>query len=270
MPKKVVRKRKKVTPKMVEKMRGLRDQGLANQEIAKRLGVAPMTARKYLKLEAPVVPVKKQEPSVEPVKKQERKPIPIVIIAAVVLIIAAVVVASAGYYLMNRRGGSAVTYKTYTNENYSIKFDYPDNWDFSSQDVGLSPPYVAFFDAGSSTGLTGEIQLFVFDKASYENLVPGNLDNLTSYVAGLENQFENNENYVLRSGPTVVAIDNHNGVRLSATALQSTSFDVRFELETVVKDNYFYVFEIVAPEENYSSTYRPIFERVIGSFSLLG
>jgi hypothetical protein len=269
MPKKAVRKRKRVTPEMVEKMRGLRDQGLSHPEIAKRLGVAPVTARKYLKLEAPVVPVKKQEPPVEPVEKQERKPIPIVIIAAVVLIIAAVVVVSAGYYLMNRRGGpAAVQYKTYTNENYSFKFDYPENWDFTSQDFGLSPPYVAYFDAGSSTGLTGEVQLFIFDKAGYENLVPGDLDNLTSYVAGLENQFENNENYVLRSGPTVVAIDNHNGVRLMATALQSTE-NVRFELETVVKDNYFYAFEMAAPEENYSSVYMPIFERVIGSFSLL-
>jgi len=270
MPKKVVRKRKKVTPEMVEEMRRLRDQGLSHQEIAKRLGVAPMTARKYLKLEAPVVPVKIQEPPVEPVKEQERKAIPIVIIAAVVLIIAVVVVAFAGYYLKTRRGGTVVTYKTYTNENYSFKFDYPDNWDFSSRDVGLSPPYVAFFYAGSSIGLTGEIQLFVFDKASYENLVPGDLDNLTSYVAGLENQFENNENYVLRSGPTVVAIDNHNGVGVSVTAKRPTSFDVRFQLETVVKDNYFYAFEIVAPEENYSSIYKPIFERVIGSFSLLG
>jgi hypothetical protein len=271
MPKKVGRKRKRVTPEMVEEMRRLKEEGLAHQEIAKRLGVAPMTARKYLKLEAPVVPVKKQEPPVEPVKKQERKPIPIVIIVSVVLIVAAVAVASAGYYLMTRRGGpAAVQYKTYTNENYSIRFDYPENWDFFSQDIGLSPPYIAYFDAGSSTGLTGEIQLFVFDKAGYENQFPGDLDNLASYVAGLENQFENNENLVVRSPPTVVAIDNHNGVRLSATAVNSTSFDVRFELETVVKDNYFYAFEIAAPEENYSSIYKPIFERVIGSFSLLG
>jgi hypothetical protein len=270
MPKKVVRKRKRVTPEMVEKMRGLRDQGLSHPEIAKRLGVAPMTARKYLKQEA-----KQEAPAEAPVgfaNTHERRTIPVVIIAAVVLIVAAAIVASAGYYLMNRRGGAsgpAVTYQTYTNENYSIKFDYPDNWDFFSQDIGLSPPYIAYFDAGSSTGLTGEVQLFIFDKAGYENLVPGDLDNLTSYVAGLENQFENNENYVLRSGPTVVAIDSHNGVRLSATALQPASDNFRFELETVVKDNYFYAFEIAAPEENYSSVYKPIFERVIGSFSLL-
>jgi len=260
MPKKAGRKRKRVTPEMVEEMRRLREEGLAHQEIAKRLGVAPMTARKYLKQEAPVGFV----------KGQERKTTPIVIIVAVVLIIAAVVVASAGYYLMTRRGGPVVTYKTYTNENYSIRFDYPENWDFSSQDFGLPPPFVAYFDAGSSTGLTGEILLYVFDKAGYENRYAVSLDNLTSYVASLENQFENNENFVVRSPPTVVAIDNHNGVRLSATAVQSTSFDVRFQLETVVKDNYFYAFEIVAPEENYSSIYRPIFERVIGSFSLLG
>jgi len=262
MPKKAGRKRKKVTPEMVEEMRRLREEGLAHQEIAKRLGVAPVTARKYLKQEAPVGFA----------KRQERKTTPIVIIVAVVLIIAAVVVASAGYYLMTRRGGPSgpvVTYKTYTNENYSFKFDYPENWDFISQDFGLSPPLVAYFDASASTGLTGEILLYVFDKAGYENRFPGDLDNLTSYVASLENQFENNENFVVRSPPTVVAIDNHNGVRLSATAVQPTSFDVRFQLETVVKDNYFYVFEIAAPEENYSSIYKPIFERVIGSFSLL-
>jgi hypothetical protein len=162
-----------------------------------------------------------------------------------------------------------VTYKTYKNENYSIKFDYPDNWYFNSQDFGLPPPLVAFFDASGSTRLTGEVALYVFDKAGYENRFPWDLDNLTSYVAGLENQFENNENFVVRSGPTVVAIGNHNGVRLSVTAKQPTSFDVRFQLETVVKDNYFYAFEIAAPEENYSSIYKPIFERVIGSFSLL-
>jgi hypothetical protein len=171
---------------------------------------------------------------------------------------------------MNRRGGSVVTYKTYTNENYSIKFDYPDNWNFTSQDFGLPPPLIAFFDAAGNTGLTGEIALYVFDKAGYENRFPGDLDNLTSYVAGLDNQFDNNENYVVRSPPAVVAIDNHNGVGLMVTARQPTSFDVRFQLETVVKDNYFYAFEIVAPEENYSSVYKPIFERVIGSFSLLG
>jgi hypothetical protein len=264
MPKKAVSKRKRVTPEMIEKMRGLREEGLSQQAIAKRLGVAPMTARKYLKQESPV------EVPVGFANTHERKAIPVVIIAAVVLIVAAAVVASAGYYLMNRRGGpAAVQYKTYTNENYSIKFDYPDNWDFSSQDIGLPPPYVAYFDASSSTGLTGGVQLYVFDKAGYENLVPGDLDNLTSYVAGLDNQFENNENLKLWSGPTVVAIDSHNGVRLMATSL-STSDNVRFELETVVKDNYFYAFEIAAPEENYSSTYIPIFERVIGSFSLLG
>lgn len=271
MPKKAVRKR--VTPKMIEKMRGLRDEGLSDKEIARRLRVAPMTARKYLKQGAPAEPVEKPEAQVEvPVgygNSHKRKATPaVVIIAVFVLIVAAAVVALA----VMRRGSSSgpvVTYKTYTNENYSIRFDYPENWGFSSQDVGLPPPYVAFFDAGSSTGLPGEIQLYVFDKAGYENLVPGDLDNLTAYVAGLENQFENNENIVVRSPPTVVAIDSHNGVRLLFTAMQPTD-NVRVQLETVVKDNYFYAFEIAAPEENYSSVYKPIFERVIGSFSLLG
>jgi hypothetical protein len=277
MPKKAVRKRKRVTPEMIEKMRRLKGEGLSHQEIAKNLGVAPMTAHKYLKQEAPVAPAEEPEaPPEVPVgysNSHEKRTIPGVIIAAVILIIAAVAVASTGYYLMNRSGGpAAVQFKTYTNENYSIKFDYPENWDFSSQDSGLTPPYVAYFDAGSSTGLTGEIQLYVFDKAGYENLVPGDLDNLTSYVSGLENQFENDETLVLRSGPTVVAIDSYNGVRVMATALQSSlqSENVRFELETVVKDNYFYAFEIAAPEENYASIYMPIFDRVIGSFSLIG
>jgi hypothetical protein len=275
MPKKAIRKRKRVTPEMIEEMRGLRDEGLSHNEVAKRLGVAPMTVRKYLKQEAPVAPAEKPEaPAEVPVgysNSHEKRTIPGVVILAFILIITAVAVASAGYYMMNRRGGpAAVQYKTYTNENYSIKFDYPENWDFSSQDSGLPAPYIAYFDAGSSTGLTGEIQLYVFDKAGYENLVPGDLDNLTSYVARLENQFENDENLVVRSGPTVIAIDSHNGVRVMATALQPTFDNVRFELETVVKDNYFYAFEIVAPEENYSSVYVPIFERVIGSFSLLG
>jgi hypothetical protein len=279
MPKKAIRKRKRVTPEMIEKMSRLRKEGLSQQAIAKRLGVTPMTARKYLKPEAPVAPVEKPEaPPEVPVgfsNTHERKAIPAVIIVAVVLIIVAAAVASAGYYLMNRRGGpAAVAYKTYTNENYSIKFDYPENWAFTSLDLaelqmyGLSPPMVAYFDAGSNTGLTGEVQLRVFDKVGYENLVPGDLDNLTSYVASLENQLENNENLVLRSGPTVVTVDSHNGVRVMATALQTDN--VRFELETVVKDNYFYAFEIAAPEENYSSVYTPIFDRVIGSFSLLG
>jgi hypothetical protein len=281
--KKAVTKRKRVTPEMIEKMRGLRDEGVSHQDIAKRLGVTPMTARKYLKQEAPVVPVEKQEAPVEapaeaPVgysNTHERRAIPGVILLAAVLIIAAVAVASAGYYLMNRRSVPVVTYKTYTDDNYSIRFDYPDNWAFTSlgladlQMEGLSPPAVAYFEADGSTGLQGEILLYIFNKADYENLVPGDLDNLTSYIAGLDNQFENNENYVVRSPPTVVAVDNHNGVRLMVTAPQSASENVRFELETVVKDNYFYGFEIVAPDDNYSSVYMPVFDHVIGSFSLL-
>jgi hypothetical protein len=159
-------------------------------------------------------------------------------------------------------------YNTYTNEKYSFRFDYPKNWDFYAEDIGLPPPYVAYFDAGSSTGLTGEIGLYIFDKVGYENLYNVPLENLTAYIASLEKQFENNENFVVRSPPTVVSVDNHNGVRLMATFLQ-LSYNVRLELETVVKDNYFYAFEITAPEENYSAIYRPIFERVVGSFSLL-
>lgn len=200
-----------------------------------------------------------------------------ILVIAIVIVIA--VAAIGGYYLVTRggQGGTKVVYKTYTNENYSFKFDYPENWGFNPEDFALiRPPMVAYFGAGPLVAYSGaggitvttrELSLSVFDKAGYENRYAVSLDNLTSYLASLENQFENNnENFVVRSGPTVVAIDNHNGVRLSA--VQSTSIAVRIQFETVVKDNYFYAFEIVAPEENYSID-KPMFEHLIDSFSLL-
>jgi len=244
-------RRRKVTPEMIGEMRGLRKEGLTYKEIAERFDVAPMTVYNYLK--------KKER--VGFFKRPNRKIVPIAIVTV------AVSVACVGYYLLTRGGPKEVEFKTYTNENYSFKFDYPANWDFI-EPPGFGAPMVAYFTARENTGGEGFIALCVFDKTGAENQLGISLDNLTSFISSLENRFENNENFVLRGKPTKIAIDNHYGVRYSVAAMKLTPVVIRFQLELVVKDNYFYYFEMMASEENYF-TYEPIFEHVIDSFSFL-
>jgi hypothetical protein len=195
-------------------------------------------------------------------------------VITIVIILVAVGVALVGYYLLTKRGGpTGINYKTYTNESYSFKFDYPADWNFMSRGlVGASMDSYFYAAASENTTEGGGIVMYVYNRAVYENLFENrhgiSLDNLTSYISSLENRFENNENFVLIGKPTEIAIDNNHGVRYSLTALKLALIALRCQVEQVGKDNYFYDFETIASEKNYS-TYEPMFQHVIDSFTLL-
>jgi len=166
-------RRRKVTPTMIEEMRWFRKEGLSYQEIAKRLDVAPMTVYNYLR----------EKERVGFFKRPNKK------IVTIAVVMVAVSVTFAGYYLLTRGGPKEVEFKIYTNENYSFKFDYPDNWNFSAYYLGLPQPVVAKFFANPAEDAI--ISLTIFDKNSYENHFGVSLDNLASYVSSQENRFEN-------------------------------------------------------------------------------
>jgi len=197
--------------------------------------------------------------------------------AVVIMIIVAIAasVAICGYYLVTHGG----EFKTYTNEKYSFKFDYPVNWDFREYTSQDAVRIIAIENALENRHRYQKIiQITVYDKTAYENYFGISLDNLTAYISSLENMIEK-ENYVLIGGrffiqaispgkPVEITIDNHSGVRFSATSTIE-NITIRFQVELVVKDNYFYEFVMVTSEESYS-IYEPIFEHVIDSFSFLG
>jgi hypothetical protein len=88
--------------------------------------------------------------------------------------------------------------------------------------------------------------------------------NLNGYISSLENEY--NSRFLLIDKPTKIEITHHYGVMYSA--IENLGTLLRFQNEQIVKDNYLYSLEIVAPEENYA-TYASIFKHEINSFSLL-
>jgi hypothetical protein len=183
----------------------------------------------------------------------------------IVIVIVAVSVAFVGYYLLTKQGvPTVVIYKTYTNENYSIKFDYPANWYY--QEFSLSG--TASFGAFDNTRSEGAIVLEVYDNHVAENLFGVPLDNVINYILSLENRwYENNENYKVIKKPTKIAIGNLYGVSWSATRT-SGNIVLRFQTEVFVKDNYLYEFVVGCLTQDYSN-YERIFENAIDSFSFL-
>ena len=245
-------RRRKVTPEMIGEMRRLRKEGLTYKEIAERFDVAPMTVYNYLR----------EKERVGFFKGPNKK------IVTIAVVMVAVSVAFAGYYLLTRRG---VEFKTFRNESYSFKFDYPAGWYFREWAIQYDGEFVATENAIENTypyhidwkTIGGVIGLTVYDKTVLEDQFGMSLDNLTGYISSLEN----NGYFVLTGKPTEIVIDDHSGVRFSATETVE-NIPIRFQAELVVKDNYFYNFVMGSSEENYS-TYEPIFEHVIDSFSFL-
>jgi hypothetical protein len=193
------------------------------------------------------------------------------VIPVVIIVIVAVGFAFLGYYFW--RGGSSggpkdenkeVGFKTYTNENYSFKFDYPDNWDFrelrqwSAQ--GFNAPFVSenILDAfvGSENIMENNwwrIGLIVYSKTMIENQYGENsLDNLVSWLSrwGITTYIE----YTKDNYPAV----NYAGVTPST----------QFRGTLAVKDNNLYQLTVETPEENYSIS-EPIFQHLIHGFYIL-
>jgi hypothetical protein len=180
-----------------------------------------------------------------------RKVIPIAIVIVVVAVVASIV----GYYLLTRQEAG---FKTYTNENYSYKLDYPANW-ATLENNGVFAAYRPDIILIFGTELT--IHLNVYDKSVAEGLgIPS--DNLDGYIQSIEDRSKNSS-ISLIGKPIEIVIDNHHGVRYSLR-----DYSTQRLVEQVVRDNYFYWLDLVAPIENYS-TYEPIFQHVIDSFSFL-
>jgi hypothetical protein len=195
------------------------------------------------------------------------------VIPIAIIILVAVGVAFLGYNLLAGRGGPSggpkdenkeVGFKTYTNENYSFKFDYPDNWNFrelrqwSAQ--GFNAPFVSekILDAFVVSENIMEnnwwrIGLIVYSKTMIENQYGENsLDNLVSWLSrwGITTYIE----YTKDNCPAV----NYAGVTPST----------QFRGTLAVKDNHLYQLTVETPEENYSIS-EPIFQHVIHSFYIL-
>ena len=238
--------KRKVTPETIERMKKLRKVGLSYEKIADELKLSTMTVYNYLKK-------KEKIGFFERLKGK----IAIMLIAVLVLGIACV-----GYCLVTREGEHpGIEYETYINEDYSFKFDYPTDWIFEE----LGTLWVAYFGVVENTPeneIGGIITLVAYDRAIFENQFGVSLDNLTDYVLS---SFENIENFMWISKPTEIVIDNVSAIRYSV-ALTRENITLQFQAELVVKDNYLYEFTVGTEEEKYSD-YKPIFERVIDSFS---
>jgi hypothetical protein len=189
-----------------------------------------------------------------------------VILIAIVIVVA-VSVASIGYLI--ERGGSSeplvVEYKTYTNENYSFKFDYPANWYYQE----FSPTTgTAWFGAFDNSQSGASIMLEVYDNNVAENVFGIPLDNVVNYILSFQNRwYENNENYKLIKKPSDIIIGNVHGVSWSATRTSGNTI-LQFQIGIIVKDNYMYEFVVGSLAGAYSR-YERIFENVIDSFSFL-
>jgi hypothetical protein len=202
------------------------------------------------------------------------------VIPITIIVLVAVGVAFLGYHLLAGRGGAnggakenvpiengepkGVEFKTYTNENYSFKFDYPDNWDFTElrqwSSQGFNAPFVSenILDAFvvSENILENNwwrIGLIVYSKTVIASQYGENsLDNLVSWLSrwGITTYIE----YTKDNYPAV----NYAGVTPST----------QFRGTLAVKDNRLYQLTVETPEENYSIS-EPIFQHVIHSFYIL-
>jgi hypothetical protein len=188
-------------------------------------------------------------------------------IAIISIAVAVLGVACAGYYLLTseERPPEEVEYETYINENYSFEFDYPANWIFREQ---KNPWFgISYFDAVENVPeneIGGAFSLAVMEPGSWENEIGPSLDNVRSEITS---QIENNENYIMLSGPTDTVIGNTIAFKCSVSIFDPTeNTTIQVGLTYAAKDNYLYNLSTFSKKEDYSD-YEPIFEHVIGSFS---
>ncbi|MEA1904591.1 MAG: PsbP-related protein, partial [Candidatus Hadarchaeota archaeon] len=144
------------------------------------------------------------------------KEIAIISVAVVVL-----GVACTGYYLLTSEETppEEVEYETYTNENFSFKFDYPSDWIFREQEL---PWGMSYFDARENipeNEIGGAFSLTMMEPGSWENEIGPSLDNIRSKITS---QIENNENYIMLSGPTDTAIGDTIAFKCSVSIFDPT------------------------------------------------
>ncbi len=172
--------------------------------------------------------------------RRMRRKIAIISIAAIALIIAFV-----GFYFLtgDERG---VKYKTYVNENYHFKFDYPAKWDIGVLEDNVS---------------------IDFDPA-YENaIVPSPLSpaKLIVIVRWDRICLSVSENINLVDVQTNISIDNVPAEKhvLEKYSKWADSL-IRAGTLVAVRDNHAYKFEVIIAEKEYPEL---IFEHVVDSFS---
>ena len=186
-------------------------------------------------------------------------------ISSIVVIAIAVValsIAFIGYYFVTTEERE-VEYKTYINENYSFKFDYPTDWIFEEWSLPWVDSPISQFLVRENVPekeMGGVIYLRVVESdipLPLENF----LENFISWSVG-------GENFTVVSGPTIIVIDSVLTVKylVKSTSIENTR--IQIELISTQKDNYLYTFQLLAKEEKYHD-YEPIFEHVIDSFSFL-
>ena len=172
-------------------------------------------------------------------------------IALIAIAVVALIVAFVGYFLTSEE--REVEYKTYINENYSFKFDYPVEWIFEGWSLSRMDSDISNFlvTENVSDKIGGAISLEVMETDVF-------LENF------LENFILWSGEFTLTTGPTEIVID---GVHAVKYLLKSTS-RIQLEFISAKKDGYLYIFQFLAHEEKYDD-YEPIFEHVIDSFSFL-
>lgn len=235
----------KVTPEVIEEMKKLRKEGLSYGKIADKLKLSTMTVYNYLK----------KEEKVGFFERLRRK------IKLITVLIVAVGIACVGYYLLTSEGEpSEIEFKTYINENYSFKFDYPVDWileEWSLPWVGSPISQFLVRENVSENERGGFINLIVKETdISLEDL----LENFIIWVEG--------ENFTVISGPSNIAIDGVLAVKylIKSIPIGNTRIQIKLMYIFAKKDNYLYTFQLLAKEEKYHD-YEPIFEHMIDSFS---
>ena len=183
-------------------------------------------------------------------------------LALIAIAVVALSVAFMGYYFVTTEERE-VEYKTYINENYPFKFDYPVDWIFEEWSLPWVGSPISQFMARENvpekeTG--GVIYLSVVETdIPLENF----LYNSTSWSIG-------GENFTVVSGPSNIVIDGVLAVKylIKSIPIENTLIPIELMYIIAKKNNYLYRFQLLAKEEKFHD-YEPIFEHVIDSFSFL-
>ena len=174
-----------------------------------------------------------------------RREIALIAIAAVALSVAFV-----GYYFLTR-----VEYKTYVNENYSFKFDYPADWGLHEE----------------KKDMTLEGRHWVLDVSALsprpplEEHIPYYGGSLTVSVIETDESLDNIRGTL--ENTTDILIDGIPAFRQSAEGQIGPDIHLKIDAIVAIKDNFLYSFWMGAQIEKYSD-YEQIFKHMLDSFSI--